>query len=138
MFHHTKREGLVPSLLNRNAMKRLIPLFVLIMAGCTASNRFESVDATRFGEVIKHPEVQLVDVRTADEYNSGHIVGAENMDVNQSDFDSRVATLDKHRPVALYCRSGRRSKIAAERVATHGFTVIELDGGILSWHGEVE
>ncbi len=138
MFHHTKREGLVPSLLNRNAMKRLIPLFVLIMAGCTASNRFESVDATRFGEVIKNPEVQLVDVRTADEYNSGHIVGAENMDVNQSDFDSRVATLDKHRPVALYCRSGRRSKIAAERVATQGFTVIELDGGILSWHGEIE
>ena len=138
MFHHTKREGLVPSLLNRNAMKRLIPLFVLIMSGCATNGRFESVDEAQFAEVIKNPDVQLVDVRTADEYNSGHIVGAENMDVNQSDFDSRVATLDKHRPVALYCRSGRRSKIAAERVATQGFTVIELNGGILSWHGEVE
>lgn len=119
-------------------MKRLIPLFALIMAGCATNGKFESVDEARFAEVIKNPEVQLVDVRTADEYNSGHIVGAENMDVNQGDFDSRVATLDKRRPVALYCRSGRRSKIAAERVATQGFTVIELDGGILSWLGEVE
>ena len=119
-------------------MKRLIPLFALVMAGCATNSSFKSVDAAQFGEVIKNPEVQLVDVRTADEYNSGHIVGAENMDVNQSDFDSRVATLDKARPVALYCRSGRRSKIAAERVAIQGFTVIELDGGILSWHGAVE
>ena len=108
------------------------------MAGCATNGKFESVDEARFAEVIKNPEVQLVDVRTADEYNSGHIVGAENMDVNQGDFDRRVATLDKRRPVALYCRSGRRSKIAAERVATQGFTVIELDGGILSWLGEVE
>ena len=125
-------------LFKTTAMKRLIPLYALIMAGCTANGKFESVDEARFAEVIKNPEVQLVDVRTADEYNSGHIVGAENMDVNQGDFDRRVATLDKRRPVALYCRSGRRSKIAAERVATQGFTVIELDGGILSWLGEVE
>ncbi|MBR3847625.1 MAG: rhodanese-like domain-containing protein, partial [Alistipes sp.] len=41
-------------------------------------------------------------------------------------------------PVALYCRSGRRSKMAAERVAKAGYEVIELDGGVLSWKGALE
>ena len=119
-------------------MKRLIPIFALIMAGCATNSSFKSVDATQFGEVIKNPEVQLVDVRTADEYNSGHIVGAENMDVNQSDFDSRVATLDKARPVALYCRSGRRSKEAAEKLCKLGYTNVVEFGGIMDWNGKIE
>ena len=52
------------------------------------------------------------------------------------DEAEQVETLDKVRPVALYCRSGRRSKLAAEQVVQAGFEVVELNGGILSWQGE--
>jgi rhodanese-related sulfurtransferase len=108
--------------------------------GCRAESRgFISVGEAEFAKAIEAEGVQIVDARTAGEYASGHIVGAINIDVNGEDFDTKTAKLDKERPVAVYCRSGRRSKIAAERIAALGFKrITELDGGILSWSGEVE
>ena len=105
--------------------------------GCTAKG-FVSVDADEFSREITKPGVQLVDVRTASEYAEGHIPSAVNIDVLSSDFAEKVATLDKERTVALYCRSGRRSKSAAEQAVKQGFKVVELDGGIISWKGEIE
>ena len=104
---------------------------------CSAKG-FVSVDADQFAREITKQGVQLVDVRTAEEYANGHIPNAVNMDVLSSDFAEKVATLDKERPVALYCRSGRRSKNAAEQAANLGYKVVELDGGINSWKGEIE
>lgn len=105
--------------------------------GCTAKG-FVSVDADEFAREIAKSGVQLVDVRTAEEYANGHIPAAVNMDVFSSDFAKQIATLDKERTVALYCRSGRRSKSAAEQAVKLGYKVVELDGGILSWKGEIE
>ena len=105
--------------------------------GCTAKG-FVSVDADEFAREIAKPGVQLVDVRTAEEYANGHIPAAVNMDVFSPDFAKQIATLDKERTVALYCRSGRRSKSAAEQAVKLGYKVVELDGGILSWKGEIE
>ena len=105
--------------------------------GCTAKG-FVSVDADEFAREIAKPGVQLVDVRTAEEYANGHIPAAVNMDVFSPDFAKQIATLDKERTVALYCRSGRRSKSAAEQAVKQGYKVVELDGGILSWKGEIE
>ena len=105
--------------------------------GCSAKN-FVSVNADEFAREIVKPGVQIIDVRTAEEYGNGHIPAAANMDVLQPDFATKIATLDKEHPVALYCRSGRRSKSAAEQAAKLGFKVIELDGGILSWRGKIE
>ena len=122
-------------------MRKGIYLIVMCLSfifGCQAKSGFTSVDAKAFAEEIAKPQVQLVDVRTAEEYQQGHIPAAVNIDVNSPDFDSRIAELGKERPVALYCRSGRRSKIAANRVAAQGFKVVELDGGVLSWQGELE
>lgn len=122
-------------------MRKGIYLIVMCLSfifGCQAKSGFTSVDAKAFAEEIAKPQVQLVDVRTAEEYQQGHIPAAVNIDVNSPDFDSRIAELDKQRCVALYCRSGRRSKIAANRVAAQGFKVVELDGGVLSWQGELE
>jgi rhodanese-related sulfurtransferase len=123
-------------------MKKII-LGVLALCsalGCRAESRgFISVGEAEFAKAIEAEGVQIVDARTAGEYASGHIVGAINIDVNGEDFDTKTAKLDKERPVAVYCRSGRRSKIAAERIAALGFKhITELDGGILSWSGEVE
>lgn len=106
--------------------------------GCQAKVPFRSVDATAFSHELANPAMQLIDVRTAAEYAEGHIPGATLMDVGSENFDAMIRGLDKERPVALYCRSGRRSKMAAERVAKAGYEVVELDGGILSWKGEVE
>ena len=60
-----------------------------------------------------------------------------NIDINSGDFIRQAAPLDKTRPVAVYCRSGRRSKVAAEKLTDNGFSVMELDGGIISWEGEL-
>ena len=120
--------------------KFLLGVLALCSAlGCRAENRgFISVGEAEFAKAIETDGVQIVDARTANEYASGHIVGAINIDVNSEKFDTEVTKLDKKRPVAVYCRSGRRSKIAAERIAELGFKQItELDGGILSWSGKV-
>lgn len=109
-----------------------------LLFGCAPKATFRSVNAEQFAREIEREEVQLVDVRTAEEFAEGHIPGAVNMDVNGVEFDAQIATLDTERPVALYCRSGRRSKVAAEKVAKAGFEVVELDGGILSWTGDKE
>lgn len=108
-----------------------------LLFGCSPKVSFVSVDAATFAVEMAREGVQLVDVRTPAEFAEGHIPGAVNMDVNGAEFDTQIATLDAERPVALYCRSGRRSKLAADKVAKAGFEVVELDGGILSWEGEV-
>lgn len=112
-------------------------LSALLMMGCKGNREFNSVDADTFAQTIADDKVQLIDARTPQEYSQGHIPGAINIDVNNPDFDIQIKALEKRRPVAVYCRSGRRSKIAAERLAKLGMKVTELDGGILSWHGDV-
>ena len=104
--------------------------------GCSAKG-FVSVEADEFAREIAKEGVQLVDVRTASEYADGHIPNAVNIDVFSSDFAEKIATLDKAKTLAIYCRSGRRSKAAAEQAVKLGFKVVELDGGVLSWSGEL-
>ena len=105
--------------------------------GCSAKG-FESVGADEFARKIAKEGVQLVDVRTASEYAEGHIPNAVNIDIYSPDFAEKIAKLDKEQTVAIYCRSGRRSKAAAEQAVKQGFMVVELDGGVLSWRGKLE
>lgn len=117
-------------------------LFSLLLAatsliGCQSNTEFKSVDAQQFAEVIANKDVQLVDARTPEEFSEGHIPGAVNIDVKSENFDTQIAQLDSSRPVTVYCRSGRRSKLAAERMTNAGLQVTELADGILSWKGEV-
>lgn len=114
----------------------LMALFCL--SSCSPKPSFESIDAARFAQEITKEQVQLVDVRTPEEYAQGHIPSAINMNVNDATFDDMITTLDKDKTVALYCRSGRRSKLAAEKIANAGYKVLELNEGILSWKGEIE
>jgi rhodanese-related sulfurtransferase len=78
--------------------------------------------------------VQLVDVRTQEEYTVSHLKDAQNICVTNSDFEEKVKTLDKNKPVYVYCAVGGRSATAAKILSDMGFTeVYDLEGGIINW-----
>ena len=122
--------------------KSILPLLVFalfIMTSCVQcsvshkGDHFRRVDVAEFKEFIANPDVQLVDVRTAEEYNEGHIPGSINIDVLKG-HEELAATLDSERPVALYCRSGRRSENAGWVLEKAFFkNVVDLKGGYNEW-----
>lgn len=113
--------------------------FILAMLGLnvgTACSQqdYKNMDVSQFAELITNENVQLVDVRTAEEFAEGHIDGALNIDVKLNDFLQKAKEqLDVNKPVAVYCRSGRRSANAANILAKEGFKATNLSGGILAW-----
>lgn len=79
-------------------------------------------------------DIQLIDVRKPEEFSSGHLENAVNMNFYDDDFEDQIKTLDKSKDVYLYCRSGGRSGKAAQKLEALGFTkVYDLEGGILNW-----
>ena len=81
-----------------------------------------------------YAETYYIDVRTAEEYAGDHIDNAINIDVLNDSFESKaVSTLPKDKTIALYCRSGRRSKNAAKILSANGYTVVELNSGYNGW-----
>lgn len=90
-----------------------------------------------FEQLIKDNKIQLVDVRTVAEYSEGHIPGSLNINVMDENFAAAVdELLQKDQPVAVYCKSGRRSRNAAKLLVKKGFKVYNLDKGILNWIDE--
>ena len=78
--------------------------------------------------------VQLVDVRTQEEYGVSHLKNAQNICVTNDDFEEKVKTLDKNKPIYVYCRKGGRSATAAQILKELGFKkVYDLEGGITNW-----
>lgn len=95
---------------------------------------YTNMNVADFADYIKSPEVQLIDVRTPQEYAEGHIGTAQNINFFDSNFNNKARhTLDKSRPVAVYCKSGKRSAAAAEILAKDGYKVVNLSGGITAW-----
>lgn len=83
------------------------------------------------------PQAFLLDVRTREEYDAGHLSGAALIDfLDEETFGREVPKLD-HRPTYyIYCRSGRRSHLAAQRMLALGYRVVDMPGGILAWQEE--
>jgi rhodanese-related sulfurtransferase len=109
-------------------------LMSLILSCSNDNMNYMSVNVEEFEATISDTTVQVLDVRTAEEYMEGHIARSINIDVKTDTFEVGANTrLDKSHTVALYCRSGRRSKKAAEILSNNGFKVIELNEGITSW-----
>ena len=102
---------------------------------CSAQNHdFKSVEVNEFEKVIADTAVIRLDVRTPKEYAEGHIEGAQNIDVLNDAFEENASvTLPKDKVIALYCRSGKRSKKAAGILAAKGYRIIELNSGYLGW-----
>ena len=77
---------------------------------------------------------QLLDVRTKEEWDEGHLKGATLVTVTEDGFlDKAKAALDPKKAVVVYCKSGGRSAMAAQQLRAAGFTVYDLDGGITAW-----
>lgn len=76
----------------------------------------------------------ILDVRTPEEYASGHLPGAVNVDVSATDFTDRLSAYDASGTYAVYCQSGRRSAIALQKMQDLGYVnAYDLAGGISSW-----
>ena len=123
-------------------MKRMLGLLTTLCAlvGCQPDGAiYQSVDVATFAEIIQDNNVVLLDVRTQSEYEAGHIPNAILIDVTQADFLPKCKQqLPLDKPIALYCRSGNRSKKAAQILSQEKYKVVELNTGFNSWKGEVE
>ena len=128
-------------------MKRLFyPIIICLMSMACQGQKtgqqqpqkveeFRSVSVEEFAQVIADPRVVLLDVRRLDEHEAGHIAGTTlHIDVLQPSFDSlAVASIKPESTVALYCRSGNRSKRAASALTAKGYQMIELASGYNGW-----
>ena len=117
-------------------MKKIITCLLAtfgLATGCCQQN-YENTDPEGFAKLIAEPDVVVLDVRTAEEFNEGHIEGALLIDWKQDGFMEKAkATLPKEKTIAIYCRSGRRSASAASELGAEGYKVVNLLGGILAW-----
>ena len=107
----------------------------------STTTAYKDINAKEASELIQknsgNTNFVVLDVRTPDEFKSGHIKDAVNIDVNAVNFEQEVARLDKSKIYLVYCRSGRRSLDASETMLRLGFTSIyNMTGGILEWQAE--
>ncbi len=121
-------------------MKQMICLLTAFLcffhSGCREKDAgYTTIPVEEFADLIADPHVQRLDVRTVAEYSSGHIEESLNVNVlDEENFaEMAQAALDKERTVAVYCRSGKRSKTAAKILSESGFKVYELKGGFNAW-----
>jgi len=99
-----------------------------------AKDPIQLLDVAAFKKGISNPEIQLIDVRTPKEYEGGHIENATLIDYFSSNFKETLLTLDKEKPLYLYCKSGGRSGKASKILAELGFKEIyDLNGGYKAW-----
>lgn len=121
--------------LNMKSIKFAIFALVLSMASCqTEAQNYKTVDIQTFENGLTTPNIQVLDVRTPDEFAKGHIEAAKNVDWNNANFESNIASLDKNKPVYIYCLGGGRSKKAALKMTELGFkNIVELEGGYMNW-----
>ena len=124
-------------------IKLSVVVFLFISVACNSNpplnqqekSAIKVVAPQEFSEMSKNQII--IDIRTPDEYHSGYIEGAVNINYFDSDFIEKISKLDKSAPLYLYCRSGNRTSSASAKLAKLGFVeIIDLQGGILNWNSE--
>ena len=128
-------------------MKRLLFLLLAVMlltaCGQTKGNDQEAAYMNITAEEAKtimdiEEDYIILDTRTREEYDQGHIPGAIQISHDEITEKAEEVLTDKDQLILVYCRSGRRSKIAAEALVELGYTNIKEFGGIIDWPYEVE
>ena len=117
----------------------------ILLIGLMAGEKPATAPATRpagrrdvgveeFEKLWKEKKGTVLDVRTAKEFEAGHIPGAVNIDVNSAEFDRKVAELDKDKTYLVHCAAGVRSVRACEKMNRLDFRqLINLQGGMKAW-----
>lgn len=108
---------------------------ITFFSACSNGQTNTNLTAVEFQQkMAKMPEAAIVDVRTPGEFEGGHIRQAQNIDWRDAGFETSINTIDKNKPVFVYCLSGGRSASAAAKMRSMGFKeVYELSGGIMQW-----
>ena len=124
-------------------IKRVLPIILstLLLTACAPGNSLGYKQIT-MSEAVKMMETEnnyiILDVRRADEFAEGHIPGAINVANEVIGTEEIPELTDKSQLILVYCRSGRRSTEASEKLVKLGYTNIVECGGILDWKGEIE
>ena len=106
----------------------------ILLFSCKSNAQQTNLSVDEFQKAISQHDIQLVDVRTPIEYQSGHLKNALLADWNnEAEFQQRAKALDKNKPVYTYCLSGARSNAATQWLRQNGFTAYNLTGGINAW-----
>ncbi|MBQ0733402.1 rhodanese-like domain-containing protein [Aquimarina celericrescens] len=115
----------------------VITFLSVILFNCNKmqeSATVEVITAEEMDSLLEMGRVQLIDVRTPEEYAEGYIEGAINIDFRNENFEDLVSKVDKSKPVAVYCGRGGRSGKCSAYMKKAGFKKIyDLDGGITEW-----
>ena len=128
-------------------MKKLVFLLLAVMlltaCGQDINNDqgavYMNITAEEAKQIMDTEEGYIIlDVRTQEEYDEGHIPGAIVISHEEIEEKAKDVLTDKDQLILVYCRSGRRSKIAAEALVELGYTNIKEFGGIIDWPYEVE
>lgn len=128
-------------------MKKLIFLFLAVMMLTACGQDIENnqgavyvnITAEESKKIMDSEEGYIIlDVRTQEEYDHGHIPGAILIPNTEIEDRAEEVLTDKDQLILVYCRSGRRSQLAAEALVELGYTNIKEFGGILDWPYEVE
>lgn len=109
-------------------MKRLFLIVIMLfLCGCTSSNENPKKDnsLTKIQQIIDSGDYIVLDVRTKEEYDVSHVVGAINIPLNE--INEEIA-LDKTKKILVYCQSGGRSTSAASLLESMGYTVYNMGG----------
>ncbi len=103
-----------------------------------SGSTYESIDVNQAKELIANEEnLVLLDVRRPSEHEAGHIPNSKLINIFDKDFDQQIQALDKEKTYVVYCRSGRRSLTASERMKSQGFEKLyNLEGDMLAWERE--
>lgn len=111
-------------------------LLTLLLTSTWMTAQFKSVPISSW-DADQSEQAILVDVRTEEEFDQGHLCGALNIDFKADDFKSTIQKLPKSTPVYLYCRTGRRSESAATLLEELGFeNITNLEGGYVAYTEE--
>lgn len=123
--------------MHKNAVHLFLIGIIISFSSCvkkTDSNSVQLISSDEANTLLAIEEVQLVDVRSAAEFSTGHIPNSQNIDVLSPSFDNDIKLLDKSKPVMVYCKSGNRSAKCSKKLQAAGFVKIyDLEGGISKW-----
>lgn len=115
----------------------LITIIVIFSCNKRLPSKAKLISVEDMQSLLQQDNIQLIDVRTPKEFNSGYIENALNINFFMPTFTEDIKALDKNKPVILYCRSGKRSAKSAKKFIEAGFTdLYNLDGGIIKWKQE--